>query len=181
MSFISRLFGSRALPGTAKENDGFLDIDLPITSNVVDEAVARITCRGSIGGQVVGFGIQLRPKWEQQTVEGSNAEVFWGSGSLTAEGEESSNLIALMAVRYGLESFSEKPMLPEIAFQVVCLEGDPRQLPIGALRTKLFFFQDADKRYAEVYLNVDARRGVLQLNEKDNGYRVPLLRALTEN
>ncbi len=181
MSFISRLFGSRALPGTAKETDGFLDIDLPITSNEVDGAVARITCRGSISGQVVGFGIELGPKWELQTLEGSNAEVFWGSGSLKAKGEEGENLIALMAVRYGLESFSEKPMLPEIAFQVVCLEGDPRQLPIEALRTKLFFFPNADKRYAEVYLNVDTQSGVVQFNEKDNGYRVPLLRALTEN
>jgi hypothetical protein len=176
MNFISRLFGSRALPGTAKENDGFLDIDVPIATNQVDGAVARIACRGSINGEVIGFGIELRPEWELQTLEGS-----WGSGSLIAKGAESSNLIALMAVRYGLESFSEKPMLPEIAFQVVCLEGDPRQLPIQALRTKLFFFPDADKRYAEVYLNVDTHASVVQLNEKDNGYRVPLLRALTED
>jgi hypothetical protein len=49
------------------------------------------------------------------------------------------------------------------------------------LRTKLFFFPDADKRYAEVYLNVDTHASVVQLNEKDNGYRVPLLRALTED
>jgi hypothetical protein len=76
MNFISRLFGSRALPGTAKENDGFLDIDVPIATNQVDGAVARIACRGSINGEVIGFGIELRPEWELQTLEGSNAEVF---------------------------------------------------------------------------------------------------------
>ena len=44
------------------------------------------------------------------------------------------------------------------------------------------FFSDSgpEDKYAEIYINIDTKRGVLQFYEKDPDYRVPLLRALSE-
>ncbi len=45
---------------------------------------------------------------------------------------------------------------------------------------KFFFNTDDEKRYAEVFVNLELDNAVVQLHEKDPGYRLPLLRSLTE-
>ena len=43
---------------------------------------------------------------------------------------------------------------------------------------KLFHEADPEDRYAEFYTNIDLANGVLQLHEKDPGYRSAIIKAL---
>ena len=180
MNLLSRLFGSRPLPGRLNDTNGFLDIDLPLTSTKVVREATHIECRGIIDGSVVAFAVRLDPDWKAQQLQDSTAAVHWGTGALVARGAESKNFVSLLSLRCGYNSISERSMLASVPFQVVCLEGNPQPQPTRDVRTKLFFHAESEHRYAEVFLNLDGQAGVVQFHEKDNGYRLPLLRALTE-
>jgi hypothetical protein len=45
-----------------------------------------------------------------------------------------------------------------------------------------FFFYDSgpESRYAEVFVNVDAKQRVVEFHEKDSEYRKPVLLAFTQ-
>jgi hypothetical protein len=180
MGILRRIFGSPAQPGRVGAEEGFVDIDLPLTKLDAVHAASRAAGRGSFEqGSVAAVGVQLGAAWEEQSTD-EGPVLYWGKGKLTSTGAESDRLVALLALHYGHNSFSERHMLNEVPFQAVCLEGDPRPQPTSNVRMKLFFFPDDEQRYAEMYLNIDTRRQVLELHEKDNEYRLPLLRALTE-
>jgi hypothetical protein len=53
-------------------------------------------------------------------------------------------------------------------------------LPRLALASGLFFDSGPEDRYAELFINVDAKKRVLEFHEKDEDYRKPLLLALTK-
>lgn len=180
MNILARLFGARPLPGRASRQDGFLDVDLPLVSVADSGAGTQVQACGQIEGAVLSLAVQLASKWEPHQLEGSEAFVYWGTGSLTSQGKGSDELVALLARNYGHDSLAARRMLPSVPFQVVCLEGDPRPQPTSNVRMKLFFFPDVASRYAEVFLNINNETGVLELHEKDNEYRLALLRALTE-
>ncbi len=75
-------------------------------------------------------------------------------------------------------------MAPQVVFTAISLEGDPRALRRGPVKLKLFYEPEGatddehDAQYAEVYLNIDLRGRRLELAEKDEEYRAPLVRAL---
>jgi hypothetical protein len=125
MSFLRRLFGSRPLPGQLTQGDGFVDIDLPLTSIEASQGATRIECRGTINESVVALAIRLDPDWNPQQLEDSDLVVHWGTGALITMGTESNNLVSVLALCYGLNSISERSMLSSIPYQVVCLGGDP--------------------------------------------------------
>lgn len=50
----------------------------------------------------------------------------------------------------------------------------------GLKEYKLFFESDKDEDYAELYLNVNEREHWIEVQEKDAGYRKPILRLLTQ-
>jgi hypothetical protein len=72
-------------------------------------------------------------------------------------------------------------MLPAIRASVAGLEGDLAHVLAGVTMMKFFFFDSGpENRYAEVFINVDPNRRVLEFHEKDPEYRKPLLLALTK-
>lgn len=179
MGLFQRFFGSRALSGRLDESDGFIDIDLPL-SKVAAAREHAFECRGHIDGQSLGFGVTLDPEWKEQLLDGSDATVYWGSGTVRSLGSASNALLSLLATKYGHDSFAERPMLRQANAQVVCLAGDPRAQPKQSLKMKFFFNVDHETRYSEVFVNVDYESATVELHEKDNEYRLALLRSLTE-
>jgi hypothetical protein len=71
-------------------------------------------------------------------------------------------------------------MLPAIRASVAGLEGDLAHVLAGVTMMKFFFDSGPENRYAEVFINVDPNRRVLEFHEKDLEYRKPLLLALTK-
>jgi hypothetical protein len=179
MSLLQRLLPKRVLPGALKEADGFVDIDLPLSRIAGSESSPTYECLGRIEGTSIGFAVSLGDEWNAQPLEGTDAAVFWGYGELRSLGSHSNNLIAFLALKYGNNSYAERPMVQRAFAQVVCLGGDPTAVPRQSLQMKFFFNTEDESRYAEVFINLDFEAAVGQLHEKDPGYRLPLLRSFT--
>jgi len=85
-----------------------------------------------------------------------------------------------LAQRYKLPS-PATTMVSSVDASVVGLEGDPEHVLDGMTKMKFFFYNSGpDERYAEVFINVDAKNQVLQFHEKDPEYRKPLLLDFTK-
>lgn len=183
MGFLRQLFKlpEPLLPGTVVTKEGFVDVDLPLIGSASTAGGHEFRCRGKVDGRAMSFAVQLGVDWEAQPFGDSGNVVYWGTGSVSSNGVEGDALIALLAVHFGHDSFAEQAMLQRVDAQVVCLSGDPRRLPDEPLRTKFFFHGEGEEqRYAEVFVNISASDAVIQFHEKDPGYRLPLLRALTQ-
>ena len=180
MSFLDRLLPKRVLPGKLSEADGFVDLDLPLNRVSGADASPLYECLGRVEGVTVGYSVQLHGIWNEQQLEGTETTVFWGTGELGSLGVHSNNLVALLALKYGNNSYSERAMLGRASAQVVCLAGNPTTVPRENLKMKFFFNSEDEHRYAEVFVNLDFESATGQLHEKDPEYRIPLLRSLTE-
>jgi hypothetical protein len=71
-------------------------------------------------------------------------------------------------------------MRPETEFTGISLEGDPRDLTKGMVKIKLFFESEKQDEYAELFTNIDLRANRLEIREKDEEYRLPIIKALYE-
>ena len=60
-------------------------------------------------------------------------------------------------------------------FDAISLAGDPANLSAGELKLKLFCHTQIEAQYCELYLNTDLRSGVVEVAEKDPGYRQAVL------
>jgi hypothetical protein len=72
-------------------------------------------------------------------------------------------------------------MRHDIVFAAVSLEGHPDRLAVEPLKMKLFFESEKDDLCAEFYLNCDTNKGRVQFREKDTGFRVAVVLALSQN
>jgi hypothetical protein len=70
-------------------------------------------------------------------------------------------------------------MAASTKFTGLSLEGDPSKLDDGEVKIKLFFESNKEEAYAELYTNIDLPSKKLEFAEKDPGYRVALVKALT--
>ncbi|HZO53269.1 MAG TPA: hypothetical protein VFB63_11150 [Bryobacteraceae bacterium] len=81
---------------------------------------------------------------------------------------------------YGVDLGADR-MKPETSLTAVALEGDPSTAPNGGVRMKLFFEHDDEKRYGEIYLNIDFAAGRVQFREKDEEYRAAVVKGLSKD
>lgn len=181
MKILSGLFGKRARPGRVGDEEGFLDIDLPIVSlSRSATGSLRIEARGQIAGEIMGFAVVLFPGWQAQPLEDSDAAFYWGAGAYERTGNESDAFVRFVARRYGLPSTESLSMLREVPARVVGLRTDPAIALERGASTKFFFHSDSPERYAEVFTNINLGESLLEFREKDEEYRAALVRALSE-
>jgi len=69
-------------------------------------------------------------------------------------------------------------MAIETLFTGISLEGDPRDLTSGRVGIKLFFESGEQVDYAELYTNIELAARRLEVHEKDEAYRLPVVKAL---
>lgn len=161
--------------GYLTEAEGFVDIDLPITQVAQEPGLTRIVARGVIFGREVGFEMDF-PAQSKASVE----QLHFGEAQIRTLGTVSDNFVAFLDSRYKIPIASKK-MVAAVTAAVVGLEGDPAHVLNGVTRMKFFFFDSGpEDRYAEVYINVDSGKRMLEFHEKDEDYRKALLLALTQ-
>lgn len=107
--------------------------------------------------------------------------VYYQGVSFRSLGQMSNDLITALGELYGQGSDVLK-MVPEENFTTIALQQTDTDLDRHAVKLKLFGRDSApfvEDDYYESFFNVDIPGGFVCWNEKDQGYRVPLIKALS--
>ena len=159
-------------------DQGFVDIDLSVTDVTMGEdGTVSVTARGNVSGTNVGFIVDVLPIWTAKKMESGAAVLYWGKVRYRSIGAESDNFVSLVARLYGV-SAPGSSMAKQINFAAVGLNTDPRNVLKSPTRMKVFFESPNQNQYAEVFTNLDLSKRLVQFHEKDQEYRIPLIRAL---
>jgi hypothetical protein len=138
----------------------------------------RIAGRALYDGEIVGLAVQLPSHWERPALEPDSPFSGWrGTITLCSRGRESDRFVQVLADRYQVAALAAR-MVPSVSCTGITLTGDPAAIGRTSVSVKLFFAEDDAERYAEAFLNLRLPAGRLELNEKDEEYRAPLIRAL---
>ncbi len=181
IAFFKNLFGKKTIPDQSFEEKGFVDLDFPITEITFEPTGAtRCKVRGNVAGVDVGLAVVLHSEWNPQPLVEHGATFYWGTGNFQRTGPESDRFVSLLRHIYSLPApDGPAAMLDNISVQVVGLNSDPSKAKDIGARMKMFFHYESEdgQRYAEVFTNINIEKGVLEFHEKDNEYRLPLVRA----
>lgn len=187
MGFFAALFGCGkkseqppALPEiTSEAEEGFVDLVFEITdSQIKPDGSASFHAQGLHEGETVGLKVLLRPPWKEGTL-GDNITTFQGIVLYQSTGPESDRLVRILDQLYQ-SSLAPKAMASDpIQFTGITLAGDPRVIQSGPVKIKLFVESEDEKKYAELYTNIDVQNARLEIREKDPEYRGLVIRALT--
>jgi hypothetical protein len=121
----------------------------------------------------------LGPSWQKGRLDaGASLIVYSGRVTIGSLGEQSDRFLTALDQLYGTKQHVRK-MGAQTEFTAMSLGGDPTHLRTAPVKLKLFFESDDDRRYAELYLNIDVGAGTVELAEKDPDYRPAIVRALT--
>jgi hypothetical protein len=189
MGIFSRWFGPSgggALPNlTSGTEEGWCDCSFRVENqrrSPSDKQLLRAEAMHQ--GARVAVDVVLDREWEKVCL--SEDPPIWGWRGivrLQRSGTDSDALVQSLDALYDVGTGVSR-MASEVTFTAISLEGNPGRLQEGRLKLKLFYEpesateDEAGERYAEVYLNIDLSASRLELAEKDQDYRLPLLQAL---
>lgn len=151
---------------------GFADLTFRITdAKQRRDGSWRVVGKARHRDRVVSLAVVLEGDWHESKTRS------FGRVNYESLGPESDALVSAMSEIYAAE-IKPVAMTREVPFVGATLEGNPSELRSQPVKMKLFFESEKEDRYAEVYTNIDLPKTVLEIREKDPGYRGPLLRAL---
>lgn len=165
--------------------EGFVDCVLRIVSLTEIQSHYVMTLRASHQGEPVGLevkvvkGIQSGLDADAKLIQ---QHVYRKGVVFRSIGKESDRLLRLLAALYGLEDL-EGRMVQSESFTAIALHQGDIDLRSQPVKLKLFG-RDEDPAstevYNESYFNLDLVGGHVYWNEKDQEYRRPLIRALSQ-
>ena len=183
-SFFMSLCGqgskqSRLPEITSESEEGFHDLVLAIEDHKkLPDGAQRILGSGMYKGRKVSLVINLGPAWRSSAPDADvPITTFQGAVSFHSVGAESDLLLQAMDELYGTKQ-SPKAMNKATEFSAISLQGDPRDLTKEMVKIKLFFESNSEDQYAELFTNIDLNARKVYINEKDEGYRAAIVRAL---
>jgi hypothetical protein len=137
----------------------------------------RLVVVGHDGDLQAGFAIAFAPSWPASPGSGRDLNFKKGSVVFESIGLPSTRFVQALDRLYSTGTASTQ-MKPATKFEAISLSGDPSALDRGPAKIKLFYDGDSTGRHAELYLDVDLRKGWVVLDEKDLVYRRPIVVAL---
>lgn len=162
--------------------EGWNDIFLKITSEKITKTTHIYIAKGLYKGKTVGLQIEINSKISAGIVNGQidNKNGFVTKGiQLKSIGLESDEFVKALAELYKQPTAKgfTKEIISATAFS---LNEKPTDLDKqDSYKFKLFFAENDEKLYSELYLNINTQTGEIELNEKDEGYREPIIKLLT--
>ncbi len=139
------------------------DFDIPISKNIENPDGSRtVEAIGEIDGKYAGFKADISPNIDRVKI--------------SSLGKVSDNFLNELAEKYEHKTNS---FVMNSETEFVCINiGKEKQFH----DMKLFYGTEGDdaSKYAELYLNIDEKRNVLEFHEKDPDYREAILKALTK-
>lgn len=163
--------------------DGFVDLVFRIRDLIDDETHYRFHLAASHEHSELGLDVVLVKGMKSGFDAHMNLikeHVYRQGVRFVRSGIESDRLISAIGDLYEAEPVPKK-MTPEESFTAIALHQGDLDFETQCVKLKLFgkdgepFDEDA---YYESYFNVDFANRLACWNEKDPGYRQPLLRAL---
>jgi hypothetical protein len=167
----------RSLPELSLANtDGFVDLAFKIVAVERFAQETQVLVRARRGSELAGFAALLTEPWTASSIPGVDLTLRQGKVSIVSVGVESDAFLRALYDAYGVAGSTAR-MTARVDFMAVSLSGDPHDLKREPLKLKLFF--EGDTGTAEVFLNLDEGRSIVEFAEKDPEHRHALLKALT--
>lgn len=170
---------------TQYSEDGFVDCVFRIADLVETPTTYRFRIIASHNGNPVGMEVTV-VKNIQAGVDAEMAlikdHVYRQGVIFSRTGAESDRLIRALSEMYG-KGMSSAEMVQSESFTAIALHQGPIDMAKEPVKLKLFGRDrptDKEDDYYESFFNLDLKNGFVFWNEKDRGYRMALLRALSK-
>lgn len=163
--------------------EGWSDIFLKITEDTKTDTSHIYIAKGLYKDKIVGLKIEISSNIGAGIVndelDGENGFVS-NAVRLNSIGQESDELVKALAELYGQptnKSFT-KQVISTTAFSLN--EKNVNLDNKDYYKLKLFFAEDNEDLYSEIYLNINTRKQEIEIHEKDEEYREPLIKVWTK-
>ena len=162
--------------------EGWADIKLPVTDVAcTSKGVCRITTLGLYQGEKAGITIEttdIAPSSGFSHPQSGPRKATPGGIVLESQGEPTLNLLRMLSSLYQ-HPLSNFDVPDELKLSALTIEGDPEDIESSALKFRVLYRDDQPEGpdYFEMYINPDLPHGFVEFAEKDQQYRVPILRA----
>ncbi len=190
MGILSSVFGfsqnNNLIELISKQDadEGWQDLIFTITEKEkLDNGFWSLTCKAKYENQIVGLKINIADGIPAGIVneEIDNTSFSVKGVEIHSIGKESDMLIEVISKLYGQP---EKTIFTheKLTFTAFSLNKEKAILENGRFHFKLFFDENDERNlYSEIFLNPDLKSGTIELNEKDQEYRVNIVKLFSKN
>lgn len=196
MGLFSFLFGCKNNDSNAQTNntkleditsridpeEGWSDIFLKITEDTKTDTSHIYIAKGLYKNKMVGLQIEVSSKIGAGIVDGKpdgKAGFVANAVQLKSTGQESDELVKALAELYNQPTNKgfTKQTISATAFSLnekaVNLDKN------DYYKLKLFFAEDDENLYSEIFLNINTDKREIEIHEKDEEYREPIIKVWT--
>jgi len=167
--------------------EGFIDCVFKITALKETENSYKFHLSSSYGDEILGMNVEV-----VKGIKGGfdsemsliQEHVYKKGIKFLKSGAESDRLITTLAKLYGMET-KPRSMVKEETFTGIALHEGEIDMNSEAIKIKIFGKDEGEddeleENYYESFFNLDLANGLVFWNEKDQDYREPLIRGLSE-
>jgi hypothetical protein len=164
--------------------EGFVDLTFQILDLMEDEEYYRFNLAASFDNEEVGMGVVVRKGMKagfDANMDLDRRHVYRKGVRFFRAGERSDRMIAAINRLYGSNDASSR-MIGEEQFTSIALHQGEIDMASQPVKLKIFGRDDEpfdEDAYYESFFNIDLPQGLVFWNEKDQDYRIPLLRGMT--
>ena len=163
--------------------EGWSDIFLKITSDVKTNTSHIYVAKGLYNGKTVGLQVEVSSNIRAGIVNGEidgKSGFAYNAVQLKSLGQESDELVKALAELY--KQATDKGFTKQtVSATVFSLNEKPVNLDKNDYyKLKLFFEENNENLYSEVFLNINTEKREIEIHEKDEDYREPIIKVWTE-
>jgi len=165
--------------------DGFIDCVLKISNLEETNKNYKFHLAASHEGEVLGMNVEvvkgIKGGFDSETSL-IQEHVYKKGVVFRRSGVESDRLIMVLAKLYGFKNKKLK-MVQEESFTGIALHQGEINMAAEPIKIKIFGKDsetDLENDYCESFFNIDLANGFVYWNEKDQEYREPLIRGLSQ-
>lgn len=163
------------------EGDGFKDIDLSIVSDEKTKNKNIYIAKGLYQGKTVGLKFEINTRLPKGLTENGLDKNGFIKNTLQIKsiGNESDEFLKAISEAYGVSDFKnfKNSILVPTLFSLNNENVDLNKN--GEYRFKLFFEEDSEQNYCEIFLNINTEKKIIGLYEKDEEYRKSLIKVFS--
>lgn len=163
--------------------EGWSDIFLKITEDTKTDTSHIYIAKGLYKNKTVGLQIELSSKIGAGIVDGKpdgKAGFVANAVQLKSIGQESDELVKALAELYKQPTTKgfTKQTISTTAFSLN--EKSVNLDKNDYYKLKLFFAEDDENLYSEIFLNINTDKREIEIHEKDEEYRGPIIKVWTK-